>query len=146
MRFMIAAACLVMAVGVSLAASDMAVITDSGSTNTAGFRIEVSRSGEAVYAATARRRGQLSEEQTKPRSHQIPGNLVKQFFADLDDAKSLSTLPGGGCMKSASFGTTLTVEYHDQKSPDLRCGDHGNSRLKALIQSTDEIIRVFNSQ
>ena len=136
---------LVLSVAVALAATDMAVITDSGSTNTAGFRIEVNRSGEAVYTATARRRSQLSEEQLKPRSREVPGGLVKRFFADLDAAKSFSTLPGQGCMKSASFGTTLTVEYHDQKSPDLRCGDRGNARLKALIQETDEIIRVFDT-
>ena len=79
----------------------------------------------------------------KPRNRQIPADLVKRFYADLEVVQSASGLPSGGCMKSASFGTTMVVVYHDQKTPDLRCGDQGNAKLKALIQSTNEVIEVF---
>jgi hypothetical protein len=140
------AAGLLLALTLSLAATDLALITDSGSTNTAGFRIEVRRSGEAVYTPTLRRAGQVPEAQAKPKTRQVPPDLTKRFFANLDAAKSLSALPAQGCMKSASFGTTLTIQYGDQKTPDLRCGDRGNANLKALIQSTDDIVKFFGGE
>ena len=146
MQSVFLAAGILVCVASSLAATDMAVITDSGSTNTAGFRIEVNPSGEGVYTATRRRPSQLPDAQMKPRNRQIPSDVVKRFYADLDAAKPLAALPSQRCMKSASFGTTLTVEYRDQKSPDLRCGDHGDAKLKALIQSTNEVIRAFTTE
>ena len=129
-----------------LAAADSAVIVNSGSTNTAGFRIEVSRSGEAVYTPVLRRAGQLTEALAKPRSRPIPSALAKRFYADLDGQKSLSAPTNPGCMKSASFGTTLIVEYRGEKTPDLSCGDHGSDALKALIQSAGEIVKLFDTQ
>jgi hypothetical protein len=137
---------LLLSLAPALAAADSAVLLDSGSTNTAGFRIEVNRSGEAVYTPPPRRGRQPSEEQPKPRNRRIPSPLIKRFFADLDAQRPFSALPNRGCMKSVSFGTTLTVEYQGERTPDLRCGDHGHAGLKALIQDTGEIIGLFNSQ
>jgi hypothetical protein len=130
----------------ALNAGDLAVIINSGSTNAPGFRIEVSRSGEAVYTPVPRRAGQMSEAAAKPRNHRIPSSLVKRFFADLGAQKPLSALPAQGCMKSASFGTTLVVEYQGARSPDLSCGDRGNAGFKALIQSAGEIVKLFDAQ
>jgi len=129
-----------------LTAVDSAVIVDSGSTNSAGFQVEVSRSSGAVYTPKPRRATQLSEELAKPRKRQVPAPLIKRFFADLEAAGSLPSLPRRGCMKSASFGTTLTVEYRGQQTPDLRCGDRGNPTLQSLIQSTDEIVKLFGAE
>lgn len=142
-RSILASMLLLLASGGRLMAVDSAVITDSGSTNTAGFRIEVGASGEAVYAPKPRRAGQGSRMGKQPVTRQVPSALLKRFFADLGNARPLASLPSQGCMKSVSFGTTLTIEYGDEKSPDLRCGDHGNAKLKALIQDSSEIIQLF---
>jgi hypothetical protein len=143
MPSLVLAAALLLTVARSPGAADSAVIVNSGSTNTAGFRIDVSRSGEAVYTPVPRRAGQMSEAQAEPRNRQIPSALVKRFYADLEAPKSLSRLPHQSCMKSVSFGTTLLVEYHGEKSPDLSCGDRGDATLKALIQSAGEIVKLF---
>jgi len=107
---------LLLSLAPALAAADSAVLLDSGSTNTAGFRIEVNRSGEAVYTPPPRRGRQPSEEQPKPRNRRIPSPLIKRFFADLDAQRPFSALPNRGCMKSVSFGTTLTVEYQGERT------------------------------
>lgn len=130
----------------SIMATDSALIINSGSTNTAGFRIEVSQSGDATYTPAARRGGQLPEAQNKPATRQVPSAAVKKFFADIEAAKPLTSLPRGACMKSASFGTTLVVQYEGQTTPDLSCGDHENAKLKALIQSSQDIVKLFNGQ
>lgn len=127
-------------------ASDAAVIVNSGSTNTPGFRITVERSGNATYAPMPRRGGpqrNAQSGQAKPLTRTISTHLAKRFYADLDGARPLTSAPSRGCMKSASFGVTLTVEYAGEKSPDLSCGDHGDSHLKALIADTDAIVKQF---
>jgi hypothetical protein len=73
----------------------------------------------------------------------IPTALVRRFYADLEAARPLSGLPKHGCMKSASFGSTLMIEFSGQSTPDLSCGDHGDARLKALIQDSGEIVKLF---
>jgi hypothetical protein len=49
-------------------------------------------------------------------------------------------------MKSASFGTRLTVQFADDESPDLSCGDGGNEMLRRLIEDVNEILRMFPSR
>jgi len=124
-------------------AADEAVIVNSGSTNSPGFRIVVERSGKAVYSPSPRRSAEGLSVQAKHRSRKITHDLARRFYSDLDAAAPLADLPKPACMKSASFGTTLTVELAAQKSPDLSCGDGGNAKLKALIQDTDEIVKIF---
>lgn len=120
-----------------LLAGDSAVIVNSGSTNTAGFRIVVERSGKASRSETRR------STQAQPKSIKVPKKLVDRFYADLEAARPLSKLPRQACMKSASFGTVLTVELAGDETPDLSCGDHGDSRIRALIQDTSEIEKLF---
>ena len=139
----IVAVCLVVS---RLWAADTAVIVDSGSTNTAGFRITVERSGQASYTAMPRRANLPAQGQAASKKRKLSKDLVRRFYSDLEAAKPLAELPGGGCMKSASFGTTLTVETEGQRTPDLSCGDHDNARLKALIADTKEIVKGFDSQ
>jgi hypothetical protein len=128
-----------------LMAVDPAVIINSGSTNTAGFLIQVSPSGEAVYTLHPRRGGPPSEEPAKPVTRQLPSAVVKRFFDALEAGKPLASLPHQRCMKSVSFGSTLVVEYGDQKTPDLSCGNQQDSRTKALAQSANEIVTQFNT-
>ena len=126
---------------VRLCAVDAAVIVDSGSTNTAGFRIVVERSGNAVDTQTPRQPEETREAQ--PRRRTLPRRLLRRFYADLEAGKPLSGLPHARCLKSASFGTTLTIELAGETTPDLSCGDHSDSRLKALVRDTSEIVKLF---
>jgi len=130
--------------GTSACAVDSAIIEQSGSTNSSGFRIVVEKSGKANYTPVAAKSGRQTDA-AKPQSKQITSDLAGRFFSDLGAAGNLSDLPKPRCMKSASFGTTLTVELGGQKSPDLSCGDGGNAKLKALIQDTNDIVSSFST-
>jgi hypothetical protein len=115
-------------------ATDPAVIVNSGSTNVPGYRIAVDRSGKV--------RGAYSNGNELKQKHRVPASLVKQFYADLDAAQPLASQPHGICAKSASFGSTLTIEFHNQKTPDLSCpGD--NAKLQSLGRDAQKIINSF---
>ena len=131
--------CLMILWVLPLRGADDAVIVSSGSTNTPGFRIVVERSGKTFYTPMPRK----SDTQAKSRSLNLPQALVTRLYSDLDAGKPLAELPRGGCMKSASFGSSLTVEFAGERTPDLSCPDHGNPRLQALIKDAGEIVKLF---
>ncbi len=95
---------------------DGAVITNSRSTNTAGYTIKVWSDGHAV----------LSRQGAADKAFSIDTSLAKQF---LDNAKAGRANPGAvsHCMKSASFGTSTTVTWHEWTSPDLQCPPFSDS-------------------
>jgi len=127
---------LLLSFSTALTAADLATIINSGSTNMAGFRIVVERSGKAAYTSAA----------GKTQNRRVAKSLAARFYKDLDAAKPLSGLPSHGCMKSASFGSTLKVEMGSDESPDLSCGDGGNAAMAALIQDANEIVKSFPPQ
>jgi hypothetical protein len=91
-------------------APDEALIVNSGSTNSAGYRLRVYADGTTA----------LQQGDAAVRKH-VSLALVKRFFADLRAAGALDALPRGGCMKSASFGSSTTVAYRGKLSPDVSC-------------------------
>jgi hypothetical protein len=133
---------LTLCVAGSLMAADSAVIVNSGSTNTAGFRISVSPSGDAEYTVTPRRSGPKSEPPAPVHQH-IADALAKRLFSDLQAAQPFASLPQPHCAKSASFGTRLTIEFGDSETPDLSCGDGDNAKLRALVEDAAEIAALF---
>lgn len=143
MRFFLCTACLAV---VPLLADDAATIVNSGSTNTPGFEIVVERSGKAAYTETRRRAVEPPEQQPKSKSVKVPKDLVKRLYADLASAQPLAQLPRHSCLKSASFGTVLTIELGGDMTPDLNCGDGGDSRMKALIQDAADIEKLFSGK
>jgi len=88
-----------------------AVIVNSGSTNLAGYRIEVAPDGHALVT-----------QGTATRSVTIAAQLATQLYADLAAAGPLDALPTQPCMKSASFGSRTTLAYKTKTSADLQCG------------------------
>ncbi|HTV74824.1 MAG TPA: hypothetical protein VME66_14095 [Candidatus Acidoferrales bacterium] len=89
---------------------EAAVIVNSGSTNTAGFSIVVSRSGDVTVLAGS------------TTSHAVLSPVTtRTFFHDLSGALPLGSLEVARCMKSASFGTTTRVLWQGQSTPDLSC-------------------------
>jgi hypothetical protein len=131
--------------GCGASAADVAVIVNSGSTNTVGFRIVVERSGKAEFTGGPRRSGRSPDERPRQMDRELPDTLVRRFYSDLDAAKPLSSLPNRRCMKSASFGTKLTIEFSGEETPDLSCGSGDNASLQALVQDANEILKLFSS-
>jgi hypothetical protein len=136
---------LTLGMAASLTAADSAVIVNSGSTNTAGFRISVNPSGDAEYTVTPRRSGPKPEEPAPVHQH-LSDALAKRLFSDLAAAQPFISLPQPHCAKSASFGTRLTIEFGDSETPDLSCGDGDNAKLRALIQDASEVVAIFKSK
>jgi len=135
-RHVVAVVALIALVAPSVSAAstprDGAVIVDSGSTNTSGYRIEIWSDGNATIVL--QNRG-VAHSTAKPFA--VAPAVAAQFFANLKAARTanVNTLP---CMKSASFGTTTRVTWHEWTSPDLDCpSDH--AVLDALIASVNKI-------
>lgn len=113
---------------------DEATIVNSGSTNTAGYTIDVKSEGSAVLTLHGRPGMDVS---TAPKAFKIQGALAARFFADLKAVREANVI-GAPCMKSASFGSTTRVSWHDWKSPDLECPSQ-NGALGALIADVGAI-------
>ncbi len=120
-------------------------IVDSGATNLTGFRIVVQRSGKAVFVTTPGKFARRADEKADTKQQQLSHSLVNRLFADLEAVGPLSSIPERRCMKSASFGTTRTIEFGAEKTPDLSCGDEGNAKLKTLIDDVNEIVKLFET-
>jgi hypothetical protein len=133
---------LVMVLACAACYAQSVTIVNSGSTNKSGFQITVDQSGKAEYQS------QSKSNQTPPPKtirKTVPESLATSLYTDVNAARPLGSLPPHGCMKSASFGTTLTVHFGADVSPDLSCGDGGNEKMKALIRDTSAIVKIFES-
>ena len=113
---------------------DRATIVNSGSTNFTGYTIEVRSDGSA--SAQVSNRGAAAADST-PKPFRLDAATTKQFFTDLAAARSANAI-GGSCMKSASFGSTTRVTWHDWTSPDLSCSA-GNATGAALSRDVQTI-------
>jgi hypothetical protein len=134
MRFVLVLA----AAATAFAAGNTAVIVDSGSTNLPGYRIVVEKSGKGTYTP-ARGPGKATMKN-------LPKSLAQRFYKDLEAAKPLSGLTAPPCIKSASFGSTRTVEFAGEKTPDLSCGDGGSAKVAALAKDATEIVKAFDAR
>lgn len=118
---------------VAAAPRDSALILDSGSTNTQGYKIEVWSDGTASLAPLDR----VGAVQGAAKPFTVPAATATRFFADLAAARKAG-VTGEPCMKSASFGTTTKIVWHGWKSPDLDC-PASNAVMTALVHDVGEI-------
>jgi hypothetical protein len=124
------------ALGVAMAATppdQVAVIVNSGSTNTAGFKITVHSAGPST-AVMMNRQGVA---QSAAHSFTVSAKQAGSLFADLKAAKA-APASEGGCMKSVSFGTSTHVQWQGWTSPDLDC-PADNAAVTALKKDVDSI-------
>lgn len=122
-----------------------AVVVNSGSTNTAGFKIVVQPDGAAEYTPMPRAHPQPQGQPVlTPMKRKLPPALAHRLYSDLEAARPFSDLPTPKCMKSASFGTRLTIQFHGDETPDLNCGSSESAKLDALIQDAKRIVAVFS--
>ena len=121
----------------------IAVIMNSGSTNTTGYRIVVSPDGSAQSEVT----GLITTGSApKARAAMLPSAQVKKLFQDLAAAMPLSALPVRHGMRSASFGTQTTITYEALTSPDLTFApDPRSAALKADIDAITKTLHVGNA-
>jgi len=115
-----------------------ATITDSGSTNTPGYRLTVHASGSAEWSVSRRR----NSPACSGNKGKLPPELTRRFFGDLNNLMPLDKLPAGHCAKSASFGTTLRVTYQGAISPDLTCPGDG-AQTGNLLNDLSDINRAL---
>ena len=113
-------------------ARDGAVIVDSGSTNTPGYRIDIWSDGSATVVV--QNRGVTRGE---PKSFSVATNVAAKFFANLKAVRA-GNVTGEPCMKSASFGTMTHVTWHEWTSPDLDCPSD-RPALTSLVASVNAI-------
>ncbi len=112
---------------------DNAVIVDSGSTNTLGYKIEVWSDGSA--SVTPQNKAGIAQGAVK--TFTVSAATASKFFADLQAARS-GNATGSGCIKSASFGTATHVTWQGWTSPDLDCPPL-NALVAALVHDVGEI-------
>lgn len=118
---------------VAAAPPDTAVIVNSGSTNSYGYKMEVWSDGNG--SVVLQERG--GKAASTPKAFSIPPATTSHFFADLAAARkgNVATAP---CMKSASFGTSTHISWQGWTSPDLDCPPQGTLG-EALVADVDAI-------
>ena len=103
-----------------------AVILNTGSTNGAGYRIVIQRSGTAEFVIGAQRT-----------IANVSPSLASKFFLHMGAAMPLSDVRVMHCMKSASFGSSLFVWWRGQRSPDLSCP--GSEQSSAIAHDAAQV-------
>lgn len=122
---------------------ETAIIENTGSTNTQGYRITVTTSGTVTYSMTGRTGAMPAAE---VRQGTVPRSVTISLFHDLDNAMPLTDLPARHGMRSISFGTRTFITYKGQRTPDLTFGgDARASALKADIDAITQALKVTNT-
>ena len=96
-----------------------AVLLNTGSTNSAGYRVVIQSNGSVEYV-----------EGSSRATARIPSDLASKFYADLSAGMPLSRLHAAPCMKTTSFGTMTFLWWRGQRSLDISCP--GDARATAL--------------
>jgi hypothetical protein len=125
--------------------SILAFITQSGSTNSRGYKVVIHNDGSATVAiggtGFALRTEPSRSQQFPPRT--IDTNTLRRLLTQIGD---VSRIPTGGCAKSVSFGTRTQITYASETSGDLQCirqqvsdGDH------APLQASEDLGRFVQT-
>ena len=107
-----------------------ATIIDTGSTNRPDLQITIDANGNA----RAESRG------VEPHAVELNSRLCRRFLSSLQSAAPLSALPAAHCMKSASFGSRLFIEYNGERTPDLSCPVQSDPKVDDLKKQATEIM------
>jgi hypothetical protein len=112
-----------------------ATIIDTGSTNRRGVQVTVNANGSAI----------IEPHGLAPHSLQVNSHLCKRFLSGLVAATPLQALPAAHCVKSASFGSRLFIEYNGERTPDLSCPVQQNSTVDGLKKQALELLKAANT-
>jgi hypothetical protein len=120
--------------------SSHAEIINTGSTNTTGYSVFVSLSGNASWVLGSGIHDHDGKQFFITRGT-VSHALADKLFHDLKDAQPLSKLPGGHGVKSISFGTSLYIEYQGQRTPDLSFP--GNAKAQVLAADAAAVAKAL---
>lgn len=126
--------------------NDLVRIINSGSTNTAGYVIELQRNGLVKWTVARRIRPVLSttpSATTTQNNIRLPTLLANNIFQAIENASPFTQYAPIFCIKSISFGSTLHVTYNGQQTPDLSCPLQ-DERLVVLSKYIHELITDLN--
>ncbi len=119
----------------------LAVITNSGSTNSPGSQLIIYNDGSGSLTFQQRPWQQPSKQyvnKTFPPGT-FDGSQLARILAQIHD---LSTVPGHGCFKSISFGSSTTITHNGKTSGDISCISGADSKeLQALRSVIERIYR-----
>ena len=115
--------------------SPQATIEMTGSTNTAPMKLTVSSAGSALVHV--RQSGEVT--------NRLEAQVSSRLFDDLQSIGSLKALPRTHCIKSASFGTSLFVEFNGEQSPDLNCPAPAGSKTALLKKDVEELMQATHA-
>jgi hypothetical protein len=121
--------------GCVLTAGAQVTVIDSGSTNFPGMKMTIEQSGPGALVELkdgSKQRVKLTKE------------LCDRILEDLQAAGPLNELPVRRCMKSASFGKSIFIEYKGVRTPDLSC-QQPDPRALALKKDATEILSAAQS-
>ena len=117
----------------------LAVVTQSRSTNTRGYKVVIHNDG----SATAEIGGANFGLHTEPsRSQQFPPGAIdtKTLRRLLTEIGDVSRIPTGGCAKSVSFGTRMQITYAGKTSGDLQCiRQQASDGDQAPLQASEDL-------
>ena len=113
-----------------------ATVIDTGSTNRPGVRVTFDEHGTAIASPG---------EGTAGKQIKLDGTLCKRLLDRLKEAGALGDLPARHCMKSASFGSRLYIEFKGERSPDLSCSGQNDSRVADLQDLAQKIAESARS-
>ena len=126
------------------APAQTAVIENTVSTNTLGYKITVTATKGTYHITSVSNGGKDTSDESGMPSGVQP--LVARLFTDLNTAMPLTSLPVRHGMRSASFGTETFITYKGQRSPDLTfASDPRTAALKADIDSITKTLGVRNA-
>lgn len=117
------------------ATSQQAVIENTGSTNTAPFKVMVNPGGAA----------QIQVRDAEATRTTVDSQLSQRLFEDLKSVGSLNALPRVHCAKSVSFGTSLYLEFNGERSPDLNCPVPPDSKVEILKKDVQDIMQAAHA-
>ena len=112
------------------------VITNTGSTNTIGYRIFIGATGEASYVSGDGAGNAI-----------LPAALFAKLRGDIVAAKPLAGLPREvSCVKPMSFGTSTFLAFEGDRTPDLECpGNDAEAALKEDIGAIVAALKLRNA-
>ena len=119
---------------------ETAVIENTGSTNTSGYKITLLSTGNTFRIASVSNGG--SDHNSEMGNKEPLRGQVRKLFTDLAAAMPLTSMPVRHGMRSASFGTATFIIYKGQRSPDLTFG--GSAQAAALKADIEVITKALH--
>jgi hypothetical protein len=133
----------------------LAVIIQSGSTNTRPYRVVIRKDGSATSEVSGTTRSALhigSGNSEPARLQEFPrGTIdVKTLHRLLKQIRDVSKIPTQSCPKSVSFGTRTEIEYGNKRSGDLQCirqvESDGDQKLEQASEDLSKFVQTTLSK